>query len=56
MTTKEAAALLGISPRRVQALIKSGRLPAKRIGRDWHIKPKDVDALQHRPTGRPKKG
>lgn len=54
LTTAEAADLLGVIPRRVRALIESGKLPAERIGRDWAIKPKDLDRLDRTP-GRPRK-
>ena len=51
----KAAALLGVTPRRVQALITSGKLPAQRIGRDYLIDPGDLELLERRPSGRPKK-
>ncbi|MEJ7871977.1 MAG: helix-turn-helix domain-containing protein [Rubrobacteraceae bacterium] len=54
LTTAEAAQLLGVMPRRVRALIESGKLPAERIGRDWAIKPKDLDRLD-RTVGRPRR-
>ncbi len=54
LTTTEAAGLLKITPRRIRALIESGKLPAERIGRDWAIKPKDLDRLDRRP-GQPRK-
>lgn len=51
----KAAALLGLTPRRVQALIAQGKLPAQRIGRDYLIDPGDLELLERRPSGRPKK-
>ena len=54
MTTTEAAKKLCVTPRRVRALIASGRLRAERIGRDWHIMEADLDALGERKPGRPK--
>lgn len=36
-TTKQAAEVLAVSVRRVQALINSGQLDAKKLGRDWLI-------------------
>ena len=51
----KAAALLGVTPRRVQALITSGKLRAQRIGRDYLIDPGDLELLERRPSGRPKK-
>jgi len=53
LTTAQAAAALGISQRRVQELVKAGRLPAQRIGRDWLIAPADLDRVRQRPTGYP---
>jgi excisionase family DNA binding protein len=38
LTTTEAAELMQITPRRVRALIHSGRLRAKKVGRDWQIR------------------
>lgn len=55
LTTKQAAERLGITPRRVLALIATGRLSAERIGRDWLIRPADLDAVRVRTAGRPRK-
>lgn len=58
-TTQEAAEHLGISPRRVRALIKEGLLKAERVGRDWLV---DEASLEERlskgrgAAGRPPKG
>lgn len=54
ITTQEAAARLGISSRRVRALIDAGRLPAEKIGRDWLIKVSDLALLAERKAGYPK--
>ena len=53
LTTTEVAEELFISIRRVQALIKAGRLPAKKVGRDWLIKKADLDLVADRSPGRP---
>lgn len=53
LTTTEAAIRLGVSTRRVQAMIKSGRLPATKMGRDWMIKEKDLKLVEDRKPGRP---
>lgn len=37
LTTKEAASMLGISIRRVRALITDGKLIAHKLGRDYAI-------------------
>lgn len=55
LTTTEAAERLGITPRRVTMLIAAGRLAAVRVGRDWLIEPAALDAVRHRPAGRPRK-
>lgn len=51
LNTKAAAARLGISPRRVAALIVAGRLPAQKIGRDWVIKEADLSLVAVRQSG-----
>lgn len=53
--TKEAAENLGVSQQRVQALIKSGRLPAQLVGRDYIIQESDLELVRERKTGRPQK-
>ena len=53
--TKEAAERLEITQKRIQALIKSGRLPANKVGRDWLIKEKDLELVRERKPGRPAK-
>jgi excisionase family DNA binding protein len=55
LTTKQAAERLGITPRRVQALIEAGRLPASKFGRDYMIKEDDLKLVENRKVGRPKK-
>lgn len=55
ITTKEAAENLGISMRRVTALIEAGRLPSMQVGREHLIKRSDLELVRERKTGRPKK-
>ena len=55
ITTKVAAERLGISMRRVLALIKEGRLPSQQFGRDHLIKESDLELVKERKTGRPPK-
>lgn len=55
LTTKQAAEKLGITPRRVQALIEVGKLPATKFGRDYMIREKDLKLVEDRKVGRPKK-
>ena len=56
LTTKEAAARLGISRRRVNDFISEARLPAEKVGRDHLIKESDLRLVADRKPGRPKKG
>jgi excisionase family DNA binding protein len=53
--TADAAKRLGVSQDRVRALIHAGRLPAKKLGRDYFIDPKDLALVKNRKPGRPKK-
>ena len=55
ITTKEAAERLGITLPRVHALIKAGRLPAEKFGRDYVIQASDLRLVEHRRPGRPPK-
>lgn len=55
LTTEQVAARLGITPRRVQAMAKSGRLPASRFGRSLMIKESDLALVAVRKRGRPPK-
>jgi excisionase family DNA binding protein len=55
LTTREAAARLGISVLRVQQLIWDGRLPAEKIGRDYVINEVDLKLVENRKPGRPRK-
>ena len=54
ITTREAAEELGVTPRRVLALIYDDRLPATKVGRDWLINPTHLDNVRHRPAGYPR--
>lgn len=57
MTTNEAAAALGLTRRRVNELIRAGKLRAEKPGRDWIVDAASVEELkaQNRTGGRPKK-
>ncbi|MGB8510931.1 MAG: helix-turn-helix domain-containing protein [Pyrinomonadaceae bacterium] len=55
LTTKEAAAQLGVTVPRVHALINAGRLPAEKMGRDYFIKRADLALVSVRKVGRPPK-
>ena len=53
--TAEAARRLNVTQSRVRAMIDAGRLKAMRVGREWLIDPKDLDAVKDRKVGRPRK-
>lgn len=55
LTTKEAAEILGVSARRVNALIEAGALKAERLGRSWAVDENSVRqrAASERLRGRP---
>jgi excisionase family DNA binding protein len=55
LTTVEAAERLGITPRRLRALIKSEKLPAEKFGTAYMINEKDLAKVRDRKPGRPKK-
>lgn len=54
ISSKEAAEKLGISLRRVQALITSGRLPAQKIGNSYVVDEKNLELVKERTPGRPR--
>lgn len=51
LTTRQAGEVLGVTPQRVIALIRDGRLPASKVGRDWLIAMSDVEKFEKRPQG-----
>jgi excisionase family DNA binding protein len=53
--TAEAAKRLGVTQSRVQKMIAAKRLKAIKVGREWLIDPKDLDAVRDRKVGRPRK-
>jgi excisionase family DNA binding protein len=57
LTTREAAERLGVSVQRVRDLIRSKRLPARKIGYYQMIDPKDLEGLVLHDSkgGRPRK-
>jgi len=54
-TTEQAAKILCVSTRRVQAMITAGRLRAEKLGRDWIIPRAALKAVRERKPGRPRK-
>lgn len=55
LTTAQAAERLGISVRRVQQLVKDGRLPAGQFGGAFMIEEEDLKLVGNRKVGRPRK-
>lgn len=56
LSTKDAAEKLGISARRVRALIKEGKLKAHQLGREYAIEEKALDDVTtYGKSGRPPK-
>lgn len=55
LTTSEVAEKLGVTRWRINALIRDGRLEAKRFGGIWLVREKDLAAVMVRKNGRPKK-
>jgi excisionase family DNA binding protein len=55
LTTSEVAARLGVTMKRVQAMIRDGRLPAEKRGRDYFINEDDLKLVADRKPGRPRK-
>ena len=51
LTVPQAAEILGLSPQRVRALCAQGRIPARKIGRDWMID--EARVLPGNPPGNP---
>ncbi len=50
LTAEQAAQLLHIHPKSVQAMARAGRLPATRVGRKWLFHRADLQRLLGRPT------
>jgi excisionase family DNA binding protein len=44
LTTEEVLSCLKVNPRTIYRLIKTGELPAVRIGRQWRFRRSDLDA------------
>jgi excisionase family DNA binding protein len=55
ISTAEAARRLGVTDSRVRKMILAKRLKAIKVGREWLIDPKDLEAVKDRKVGRPRK-
>ncbi len=53
LSADQAALLLHLNVKRVQALARAGRLPGRRIGRRWLFERGDLDHLLARPDSAP---
>ena len=55
LTIGQAARRSGLSESLLRRYCADGRLPARKVGRDWAIREVDLDAflMRQRPTGRP---
>lgn len=51
LTTQQVGKILNVTPQRVLALIRAGRLPATKVGRDWLITRQDLATFEKRPQG-----
>ncbi len=43
LTLTEAAALLGVTAATLRQQIANGKLKARKVGRDWHVTPREVE-------------
>ena len=56
LNTKEAAAVLGVSERRIRAMIAEGKLAAQKVGRDYAIEESALKSVTvYGKAGRPPK-
>lgn len=55
LTTAQAAERLGVNASRVRQMILTGRLKARKQGRDWLIDERSLGAVAGRKAGRPRK-
>ncbi len=53
MTTKEAAAILGVTAATLRQQIANGRLRATKLGRDWSLTRREVERYRESSLGRP---
>jgi excisionase family DNA binding protein len=55
--TEAAAKKLGVTGVRIRAMIRSGIIPAKKIGRDWLLEESvlELSRVRNRRPGRPQK-
>jgi excisionase family DNA binding protein len=51
----EAARTLGIGADRMRVLLRTGRLPARKVGGRWVVLRRDLALVAHRSPGRPRR-
>ncbi|GAG36082.1 unnamed protein product [marine sediment metagenome] len=55
LTTQQVAEKLKVTRGEILRLITVRRLPARKQGRDWVIREKDLKKVEYRKVGRPRK-
>ena len=53
LSVAQVAALLGLSPSRVQQLLRTGQIPGRKVGRDWILRRGLVEQFKALPPGSP---
>lgn len=53
MTIPEVAAALGVAPSTLRHQIANGRLRARKIGRDLHVTPREMERYRAESLGKP---
>jgi len=56
LTTEEVLEYLQVNLRTVYRLIKAGKIPAVRVGRQWRFRKRDIDAWLESQRARPSRG
>ncbi len=54
LNTQQAAGAVGMTTRHIRRLIADGKLPARKLGRDWLIRPGDLAGVERIKSGRPR--
>ena len=53
LTVAQVMVLVGLSDSRVQRLLREGRIPARKVGRDWIVSRRSVEDFLALPPGSP---
>jgi excisionase family DNA binding protein len=53
MTLPEAATALGVQAATLRQQIAAGSLRARKLGRDWHVTPREVERYRQTSLGKP---